>query len=97
MGGKGAHSPEDRAFNAIVRGFDGGQYQAAVSSMKGAKGAVVDENGNRILLLVPFYNGQNQYVAITKTSPLACRASVRFSAGKESAARQIAESLKPLK
>jgi hypothetical protein len=97
LGGRGARSPEDRAFNAIVRGFKGDEYQSVVASMKGAKGTVVDENGNLILLLVPFYNGQQQYVAITKTSPLACRTSVRFSKGKESTARQIAESVKPLK
>jgi hypothetical protein len=65
--------------------------------MKGPKGAVVDENGSRILLLVPFYNGQKQYVAITKTSPLGCRASVRFPEGKESTSRKIAESAKPMK
>jgi hypothetical protein len=65
--------------------------------MKGPKGAVVDENGKRILLLVPFYNGKRQYIAITKTSPWACRTSVRFSEGQEPTARKIAETVKPLK
>lgn len=97
LGGMGARSPEDRSFNAIVRGFKSDEYQAAVDSMKGPKGTVVDENANRILLLVPFYNGKNQYVAITKTRPQACRASVRFSAGKESEARKIVETVKPVK
>jgi hypothetical protein len=97
LGGKGARSPEDRAFNAIVRGFKSDEYQAAVDSMKGTKGAVVDENGKRILLLVPFYNGKKQYVAITKTSPLACRASARFAEGQEAVARKIVESVKPIK
>jgi hypothetical protein len=97
VGGMGARSPEDRAFNAIVRGFTSDEYQSAVDSMKGTKGTVVDENGNRILLLVPFYNGKKQYVALTKTRPLACRTSVRFSEGQESTARKIAESVKPLK
>ncbi len=97
LGGKGARAPEDRAFNAIVHGFKSDEYQSAVDSMKGPKGVVVDENGARILLLVPFYNGKKQYVAITKTSPLACRTSVRFPEGKESAARKIVESVKPVK
>jgi len=97
LGGKGARAPEDRAFNAIVRGFKSDEYRSVVDSMKGPKGAVVDENGSRILLLVPFYNGQKQYVAITKTSPLGCRASVRFPEGKESTSRKIAESAKPMK
>ena len=97
LGGMGARSPEDRSFSAIVRGFKSDEYQSAVDSMKGPKGAVVDENANRILLLVPFYNGYKQYVAITKSSPLACRTSVRFPESKEPAARKIAESVKPLK
>jgi hypothetical protein len=97
LGGMGARSPEDRAFNAIVRAFKGDEYQSVVDSMKGPKGTVVDENGKRILLLVPFYNGKKEYVAITKTNPVACRTSVRFPEGKESTARKIAESVKPLK
>jgi hypothetical protein len=97
LGGMGARSAEDRAFNAIVHGFKSDEYQAVVDSMKGPKGAVVDENGKRILLLVPFYNGKRQYIAITKTSPWACRTSVRFSEGQEPTARKIAETVKPLK
>jgi hypothetical protein len=97
LGGMGARSPEDRAFSAIVRGFKGDEYQSVVVSMKQTKGTVVDENGNRILLLVPIYGGKKQYIAITKTNPLACRTSVTFPEGKDAAARKIAESVKPLK
>ncbi len=94
----GARSPEERGFAAVVRGFDSGEYQAFVDSMKQQmKGSVVDENGSRILLVVPIFGGRKQFVAVTKTKPLACRVSVTFPAGKDDAARKIADSVKPVK
>lgn len=97
IGGVGARSPDDRRFSAIVRGFGSDEYQTLVDSFKQMKATVVDENGNRILLVVPVFGGKKQYVVITKTKPLACRTSVTFGEAQEPAARKIAESVKPLK
>ncbi len=97
IAGIGARSTEDRRFNAVVRGFESGEYQTVVDGMKQMKATVVEENGSHVLMSADFPGGRKQYVEITKSKPLGCRVNITFPPGKEPIARKIADSVKPLK
>jgi hypothetical protein len=95
--GAAAHSA-DRALAALVIGFNS-DISSFVMAMKHMKATVVDENESRVLLQMSHSRtGKKSYIQITKTSPLACRASIAYSSDSEAdAARKIAESVQPVK
>jgi hypothetical protein len=95
--GAAAHSA-DRALGVLVVGFNS-DIPSFVSAMKLGKATVVDENESRVLLQRSnSRTGKKSYIQITKTSPMACRASITFSEDSEAdAARKIAESVQPVK
>ncbi len=94
-GGTGAHSA-DRAFVVTIRGFVNAEIDSVVDGMKKMKAKVVDDSPSRVLLQMPVGAGKTQWIQITKTSPLACRASITYSADSQAgAARKIAETVKP--
>jgi hypothetical protein len=95
-GGTGAHSA-DRGFVVTIRGFVNAEIDSVVDGMKKMKAKVVDDNTSRVLLQMPVTGtAKTQWIQITKTSPLACRASVTYSEESQAgAARKIAETVKP--
>jgi len=95
-GGTGAQAP-DRSMSVVIRGFKTSEVPFVVNGLKQMRAAVVEDNASRVLLDVPLFGGRKQWVQITKTSPLACRATVTYLAARADAARKIAESVKPLK
>ena len=92
--GVGAHAPGDMGFNASVRAMPGSSVQGDMKTIKGKKGAVVDDNSGRTLLAETMIAGKKKYVVFTKDMPWACRATVTFPADKDAAARKIADSVK---
>ena len=95
VGGTGAHSA-DLTMVVTIRGFVNAEIDSLVDGMKKMKAKVVDDSPARVLLQLPLAGGKTQWIQITKTSPLACRASMTYSEDSQAAAaRKIAETVKP--
>jgi hypothetical protein len=98
VGGVGAHAA-DRSMSALLHNFQASDYPSAVDTLKQMKATVVEDNSTRIVLEMPMAGtSRKQVFVLTKTKPVGCRASVMYSQPALAAsARQIAESVKPLK
>jgi hypothetical protein len=98
VGGVGAHAA-DRSLTAQLHSFQASDYPSAVDSLKQMSATVLEDNSSRMVLEMPMGGtSRKQVFVLTKTKPVGCRASVMYSQPALAAtAKQIAESVKPLK
>jgi hypothetical protein len=88
----GFRAATDIHFSLDLRGLLADEFQSDVTMYKNMHATVLDDNSTRILLSVPA-GGRKQFIAITKSSPMGCRASVTVpDSSKDALGRKIAES-----
>jgi hypothetical protein len=96
----GAQAGHDPHFSINLRGVLAAERPAELEALKHLHATVVVENDDGVLLSVPIPGGtgRKQFVEMTKTSPMGCRATITYpDASSEAAARRIAESVTSVK
>jgi hypothetical protein len=88
----GFHAASNIHFSLDLRGLLADEFQSDVTMYKSMHATVVDDSSTRVLLSVPT-GARKQLIAITKSSPMGCRASVTIpDSSKNALGRKIAES-----